>query len=129
MIYNLVQYLKNKFPDYIFIAEGYNDNSYKECIIVSESTATINHFTDRQDIHVQILSKHYDIVKNREQIKDVFDDLLNRFGLVLPEVTVNKKVYPEVIAYQISPIQGISYLGSTNDSYHLYTFNIVVTIE
>lgn len=129
MLYNLVQYLITEFPNISFVADGYNTKSPIDCIVVKDSGGILNHYSGRPDITVQFLSRSSVLWKARDNASQVFEKLKNRIGLVLPVVTVNNIVYPQVTAYRIVPIQRYGYLGTSAENQHLYSFNSIVTLD
>lgn len=129
MIYNLVQYLIEQFPDISFVAEALNSKSPEDCIVVKDSGGTTDHYTGRPDITVQFLARSKNNWTARFNVGRVYDKLKNRIGLLLPEVTVNGVVYPELKTYRIVPIQRFGYIGTTSENYQMYSFNSIVTLD
>lgn len=127
MIYNLVQYLITELATLNFVANGWMVNSPQNSILVKQSGGDVKHFYERSDWRVQILSRAENIVISKEQIELVYAKLKNKFGLLLPEITVNGIVFAAVKTYQISPIQVPSYLGVDEMNLEMWVFNSIIT--
>lgn len=128
MIYNLAQFLITNLPSIAFVVNGWNVD-YQDQIMISETGGDPNHWYDRTDWTVQILSRARDVNVAKENIESVYNLLKNRFGLKLPQVTVNTIVYPELKTYQISPIQTPSYIGATEEHFEMFSFNLTITTK
>lgn len=129
MIYNLVRYLITEFPTINFVAEAFNSQSPEDCIQVQDTGGQVNHDNGRQDVTVQFKSRSKDNWLARRDIELVFEKVKNRFGLELPEVTVNSIIYSAVMTYRIVPIQKFGYIGTSSENHHMYTFNSIVTLD
>lgn len=129
MIYNLVKYCMTVFPTLAIYSDAWDNNSVDDSIKISDTGGEVDHNNGRIDASVQIMSRSKNRVDARTNIELVFQELKNRFGLLLPEVTVDSVVYPQVKTYQIVPMQNPGYLGATEESYHLYSFNVVITLN
>ncbi len=128
MIYNLTNYLKTQLTTYTFIANGWRKDSPDESIIVNDDGGIPDHYDFKMDLTVQILARSRDSVTSRKYATDVYDLLLNRFGLTLPEVTIDLVTYPAVNTAQISPIQRPAFIGMDDEGRALYSFNIQITV-
>jgi len=126
MIYNLVQYLINNLSSYNFVTNGWGPDSAQDLIMVSETGGEPAHWYDRTDWSVQIISRAKSVTKAKKQIDDVYALIKNRFGLELPEVTVDEIVYPLVKTYQISPIQSPNYFGANEMNMEMFLFNVTI---
>lgn len=127
MLFNLVEYLAGQLPNINFEANGFTPDSNQDQIMLSETGGEPEHWYDRTDWTVQVLSRGIDKVVAKQNIDSVYSILKNKFGLVLPEVTVNAVVYPAVTAWQISPIQTPAYLGATVENLEMFSFNLTIT--
>jgi len=127
MIFNLISYLRTQLPSLTFISEGENYN--EEGIRVTQTGGEDNHDIDRIDFNVQLLSKYKKLFTSKNNIDSVYAILKNRFGLILPEVIIGALTYPEVTTYRIVPMQIPGYLGTDDNGYHMYSFNIIVTTK
>ena len=127
MIYNLVQYLTTELVTTSFVANGWMANSPQNSVLVKQSGGDVKHFYERSDWRVQILSRAENIVTSKEQIELVYAKLKNKFGLLLPQVTVNGIIFAAVKTYQISPIQVPGYLGADEMNLEMWAFNLIIT--
>jgi len=127
MIYNLVEYLKTELTTIDFVANGWMVDSPQNSVLVKQSGGDVKHYYERSDWRVQIISRAKNIVISKEQIELVYEKLKNRYGLSLPEVTVNEIVFVAVKTDQISPIQTPGYLGADNMNLEMWVFNLIIT--
>ena len=129
MIYNLVQYLITNLPSFSFVANGLNSGSPNTVTIVSDTGGMVDHNTGRKDFTVQILSRSKDNFTVQKQSQTIFDLINNKFGLILPEVTVSGTVFPEIKTYRIVSLQAPGYIGTSEDNYEMYSFNVIITLN
>lgn len=129
MIYNLVQYLKTNLPLYVFVVNGFSPDSPQDAILVSQNGGEPQHWYDRTDWTVQFLSRAVSVNVAKEQIDSVYVLVKNKFGLSLPEVTVNSIVYPIVKTYQVSPIQAPGYIGADEKNLEMFSFNVTIVTK
>ena len=129
MIFNLMQYITTELPAIPITVNGFPNDERLDIIALNETGGTVEHQYPRTDFTVQVIGKFNQVLTGKEQMGQVFDLLKNRFGLTLPAVTVNGVTYPQITAWQISPVQAVSYLGLNSESMALLSFNIVVTIQ
>ncbi len=127
MIYNLRKYLTLNLPDITFYANGWRPKSEHDSVMILQSGGDPEHWIDRTDWTVQIMSRAENIVNAKEQIDDVYAKLKNRYGLELPAITVDSIVYPLVKTYQISPLQTPGYIGADQANLEMWSFNIRIT--
>lgn len=125
--YNLAQYLQTELPALNFVVNGFKPNTADDAIKIDNTGGTPQHWYDRTDHTIQLLTRNNDVVIGKEQAQSVYSLLKNRFGLLLPSVTVSGVLYNALQTYQISPIQEPSYIGADDRGLHLFSFNIVVT--
>ncbi len=124
MIYNLYQYIKTELPLMALIVNGWDKDSPEESITMILRAGDPDHYDIRQDSAIQFLSRAMDVNTALLNINKVYMLLKNRFGLVLPEITVGETVFPEVKTYQISPMQSPGYIGSDGANLEMWSFNI-----
>jgi hypothetical protein len=107
MIYNLVQYLKTELPTETIFANLYLKINPAvqlpdRLVLVRETGGTETAWFQFQSRSIQIIARDIDPVKARKLILDINDKINNKFGLILPAVTVDGTVYPAVETAQIS---------------------------
>jgi len=129
MIYNLAQYLIVNLVTIKFVVNGFSPDSDQDEIMISETGGEPQHWYDRTDWAVQILSRGKSVNVAKKQIEDVYEKLKNRLGLLLPEITVDGVVYPAIQTYQISPIQTPGYLGANEENMEMFSFNLTITTD
>jgi len=127
VIYNLREYIKINLPELSVVLNGWDKTSPEESITIMQRGGSPDHDNLKQEIAVQVLSRSVDVNTALKNIESVYNLLKNRFGLVLPEVTVGDTVFPEVKTYQISPVQNPGYLGSDRSNLEMWSFNLIVT--
>jgi len=128
LIYQLTNYLKVQLNTYIFVSEGFLPKSSDNSIAIRQGPGQDSHFDIRTDFSVQIISRNVDIVVGKVAIDAVYNLLKNRFGLVLPTVTVDSVVYPELTTSQITPNQTPSKMGTDENNRWLWVFNSTIII-
>ncbi len=128
MIYNLWEYLKTTFPSYSFIVDGWEGTDPTESVLIKQTGGDVAHWFDRIDPTVQVLVRSNSKVTAKQTADAIFDELRNRFGLILPAVTVGSITYPELTTAQISPIQNPGYIGTDENKNHMYSVNFIITI-
>jgi hypothetical protein len=127
MIYNLRQYLETNIPSVLFVSNGFRPNSPAECVAVIQNSGEAEPWYDRQDVAIQILSRAKTSVVARENIMLVYNQLLHRFGLMLPTTTVRGIVYPAIKTYRFVPNQVPGYLGVDNENGEMWSVNFTTT--
>ena len=132
MIYNLYQYLKNAFPLFDFVVDGWDDDSASESNMIRQTGGTTPSWFTREDYTVQILTRAKEKLYAHSEINEIYQNLRNRFGLILPAITGKIKdvnvVFPAVMTAQVSPLQIPGYIGTDNNRRHLYSYNIKIVI-
>ena len=116
MIYNLVQYLTVQLPSITFVADGFSPDSPINAITAIDHGGNVAHWYDREDVAIQILSRHKNVTKSKYDIGLVYEKLKNRFLLLLPSATVDEILYPAIQTYQISPVQRPGYIGGDDNN-------------
>lgn len=129
MIYNLAQYLIEKLTTINFVVNGFSPDSKQDEVMISETGGEPQHWHNRTDWAVQILSRGKNVNVAKKQIDDVYEELKNRIGLLLLQATVGGVIYPAVQTYQISPIQTPGYLGANEENMEMFSFNLTITTD
>jgi len=127
MIYNLVQFLINNLPSIDFVANGFSPDSLQTQVMVSETGGEPQHWYDRTDWTVQVISRSAKVNVAKQNADSVYAILKNRFGLLLPQAIVDGVTYPALQTYQISPIQTPGYIGATEENLEMFSFNLTIT--
>lgn len=129
MIYNLVNYVQTQLSALVIVANGFAPDSPVEAITISQEGGTPGHWYDRNDNAIQILSRSNSTTKAKYNIELVYSLLKNRFGLLLPSVTVDSILYEAIQTYQISPIQVPGYLGNDDENLEMWSYNLMATTK
>ena len=122
MIYNIVYYAQSQ-TSYTIKANG-TPSGFKGNVIImnlrgGDTPARIN----RTEYSLQLVVKNEQQVLGNEIIKDIYDVFDDIYNFILPEVTVNSKVYPAVTVAQCSPNQYPGYIGTDENGLHLFSVN------
>ena len=125
--YNLFQYLKTLFPAISFVVNGYGPSSPDECIKINITSGEAQHFYERNDWTLQLLSRSKEMTTSKDIIYQVYFALRNKFGLQLPTYTLDTLVFPAIKAYRIVPMQTPGYIGADNAGREMFSFNITLT--
>ncbi|MHA1302138.1 MAG: phage tail terminator protein [Candidatus Heimdallarchaeaceae archaeon] len=126
MIYNLAQHLIVNLPTINFVVNGFSPDSNQDEVMISETGGEPQHWYNRTDWTVQILSRGKNVSIAKSNIDSVYNLLKNKIGLLLPKVTVEGIVYPAIQTYQISPIQTPGYLGTNEENMEMFSFNLII---
>ena len=134
MIYNFAQLLKDQFPSELVYTNGRTlivgqDSIPARNILVMETGGTEKPWNRFRNASVQILARDDDVTDARELAYDVFNFLTSRFGLLLPGVTVNGKLYPGFKTAQIAAIQLPHFIGLDTESRNVYSTNYEIIME
>ncbi len=129
MIYNLLQYLIVNLPTINFIVNGFSPDSNQNEVMISETGGDPQHWYNRTDWTVQVLSRAKNVNIAKSNIDSVYTLLKNKIGLLLPQVTVDEIVYAAIKTYQISPIQTPGYLGANEENMEMFSFNLIITTD
>lgn len=127
MTYNLIQYLLTELPAITFVAEGFKPDDPKDVVMVQTSGGEPDHWYDRTDHRMQVLSRGETSILAKSNIESVYEKLKNRFGLLLPQVTVGGTLHEAVQTYQISPIQSPGFIGVDDQGLSMWSFNATIT--
>lgn len=125
--YNLFQYLKTLLPAISFVVNGYGPKSPDDCIKINMTSGDPTHWYVRNDWSLQLLSRSKDMEVSKSIIQQVYNAILNKFGLQLPEYTLGSLVFPAIKAYRIVPMQTPGYIGADNAGREMFSFNITLT--
>lgn len=127
MVYNLVEYVNTQLPTLIIVVDGFVTDSPQESLTFINQGGDEAHWINRGDWSIQVLSRALNQFNAKYNIEQIYNLLLNRIHLPLPEVTVNSILYPSIIAYQISPVQKPTYIGADDKNLETYSYNMIVT--
>lgn len=127
--YNLFQYLKTLLPAISFVVNGYGPDSPDNCTKINITSGESQHWYERNDWSLQVLTRDRSIIAVKVIIYQVYFALRNKFGLQLPEYTLDTLVFPAIVAYKIVPMQTPGYIGADNAGREMYSFNITLTTK
>ena len=107
MIYQLVTYLRSEFPTELFyVNDRVRLTAQEEVpdrnVLVKETPGTIQPWTKYTSQVVQIITRDIDDPKSRQLSYLILESINDKFGLILPAITVDGEVFPELITAQIS---------------------------
>lgn len=132
MIYNLVQLLKTQFPADTFYANKEKATQGivpdKRCIVI-ESGGTDEPATRLFRQRIQFNIRATDGPKARAFAYQIYDFLNSRWGVVLPQVTVDGTLFAQVETAEISSIQIPQSMGEDEDGRTVFVFNSIVIWE
>ena len=127
ILYNVIKHLVDQSLGHTIVAGALTEKSAADCIAITQSGGDPEHYYDRTDWRFQVLSRASNDILAQTQCFAVYDELKNRFGLILPAKTVDSVVYPAVTTFQISPIQAPSGIGVDQANLFLWVYNFLVT--
>lgn len=128
LIFNLMTYLETELPGETIFANrrdilGSNTSVPIRCILLQETGDTETPWLTDVTQAIQILTRDIDMPKARELAFDVYDKINNKFGLILPSVTVDGVVYPQIQISQISVNSGPSYIEDDENGRPVFSSN------
>lgn len=107
MIYNLTEYLMTKFP-----AEAIRANIRgklagttqvpERIAYIQETGGSIEAWLTFATQSIQIITRDVDVTGARTLAFLIFDEINSTFGLILPAVTVDGELHPQIQVAQIS---------------------------
>jgi len=129
LIYNLVKYLVDGNPGLSYCANGFKENSPDDCTSVNEGQGIEQSWYNREDITIQVVSRALKGTTARINNKSSYNLIKKKYGLTLPEVTVESVVYPAVKTWAIRPVTTPTYIGDDENGRPMYTFNVEITLQ
>lgn len=132
MIFNLVQYLRNQFPAETFYPNANfllssQDEIPDRKVLVQESGGTRQMKTGFTEAAVQIVCFDIDTVTCRELITEIFEELRDRNGLLLPQVTVNGTIYNQVETGAIKAMARPQFLKIDDNGLATWIINFIIS--
>lgn len=126
MIYNFLVYAEANKPAYNYAVNGAHNTTPKQAIIINETTSVPAKYIDRNDITLQIIGRAENPVAAKQMLDDFYTIVDRYWDVVLPENTVNFIVYPAIKAYQMAPIQRVTWFGYDENGLAQYLFNLQI---
>jgi hypothetical protein len=110
MIYNLIAFLKQNFPDEIFYKDYRKQiNGQKfipdRNILIKGTGGSIKPLILFYTITFQLIVRDVDDNKAYSLVFNIYNLLNDRYGLILPSVVVNGNIYGEIQIGQLSAVQ------------------------
>jgi hypothetical protein len=107
MIYQLQLYLETELPAETFYPNTKdilttNDQVEDRIVLLREMLPTETAWFQFQERMIQITSRDIDVFKARKLAYDIHEKINNKFGLILPTITISGNVFPELVTAQIS---------------------------
>jgi hypothetical protein len=105
MIYNLVQYIRNNLAGETImpnIRDLTSDQVPDRIVIAKDAGGVETSWFLLESVAVQIYTRDIDAPKARALARDVYNIINNKFGLILPSITVDGILYNEIQTAQIS---------------------------
>lgn len=134
MINNLVQYLRTSLPtETIYINQRKATDSQgfvpDRMILVRETGGTEEPSANLKRQTVQILARDISSPKARVLAYSVYNLLQSKWGLLLPQITVDGVIYPEIETAQLSSVQMPSSMGEDENGNTVFSFNFIIIWE
>ncbi len=116
MIFNLGQYLRTKFPaETIYINSISGSNVPDRLIVIRDTGGTEKLWYRYSEPTVQILTRDFGAPASRKLSFEIFEELVSKFGLILPAIIIGSDTHPVIQTAQISAIQK-PYLLDTDEN-------------
>jgi hypothetical protein len=134
LIYQLCAFLRTKFPTEIIYENGRVRLASQEeipdrNILVTETGGVQQAWTGYKSQIAQIITRDIDQPKSRQLSYLIFAELNDRFGLILPTITVGGEVFPIITTAQINANGIPYYFGTDSNGLHEYLTNYRVIYE
>lgn len=126
MIYNLVKYIDDN-TSLTVVANGFNPGSPDSAICINEGSGDERPWFDRKDTIVQCVSRAMDPTEARANAYTIYNLIKKKYGLTLPEITVNGIIYAATTGWAIRPVNTPQYAFDDNSGRAVYTFSVEVT--
>lgn len=134
MFYNLAKYIKNVFPaetiyTNVISKRSVQDNVPDRIVLLRETGG--GETPDFKFVRktFQVITRDFDAPDARKLSWDIYEEITSRFGLVLPSVTVDTILYPEIQSAQITAINEPQSLGADDDGRMEFVTNYIVIYE
>lgn len=124
---NFVNYILTQLPLQKFVQDDFLICSPNNCTAIINNGGTQDGYYERQDFNIQFLTRNDDRYYAKKESQAIYNLIRNKFGLVLPEVTIGGDIYPEIITAKITPNQPPGAIGADDEKRFMYSFNIVIT--
>lgn len=127
MIYNIQEYLETELPGETVYSNVKNvvtgENVPDRIILVQETGGQKRAWLRFTSQSIQIMTRDIDPVKARDLAYQVYETLDNKFGLILPQVTVDGVLYAEKQIAQISAESTPQSLGTDESGRYEFVTN------
>jgi hypothetical protein len=123
MIYNFVEYLKTELPTEKIFTNTKEIQVPERCVFVKENGGDIQPWVGYTQKMIQIITRDIDAVRARELSYSVKNKLHDKFGLILPAVTVNGSLYDSLQSAQITAEQEPQSIGYDENGNAEYSTN------
>jgi len=123
MIYNFVEYLKIELPTEKIFTNTKEIQVPERVVFVKENGGDIQPWFGYTQKIIQIITRDIDAVRARELSYSVKNKLHDKFGLILPAVTVNSILYGSIQSAQITAEQEPQSIGYDENGNAEYSTN------
>lgn len=133
MIYNIYEYIKSNISEKIYI-NGIDFTSgdsqvQDRHINLIQSGGISNAWLKYTVFQLQVITRDKDSPGALGLAEDVYNLIDNKFGLILPSVTVNSRLYNAVVTAQISADNEPQFIGLTDNALHEFSTNYRIIYE
>jgi len=132
MIYNLVQYLRTQFPAEVFYPNAVfqvstQDEIPDRRVLVQQGGGVFQMKTRFTRTMVQVVTFDISSPLSRALAYDIFSDIGDRNGLILPAITVNGVLFPQVETDVIRAMSPPQVLTTDEAALSVWTTNYQVS--
>ncbi len=129
ILYNLQAWLATEDPSIVTVAGGFLENSPQEVTAIIDNGGNVLPWYERTDVAIQTITRSVSRVSAGHIANTLTAIMRGRFGgVTLPEVTVEKEVYPEVVAWSFVPQSKPGYIGIDENRLHMWSANFTIVV-
>jgi hypothetical protein len=127
MIYNLAQYLRDNLAGLVIVVNGFSQDTVADANCLNLGSGFEQPWFDRQDTLVTVYSRAISGPTAYYQNNKIYDLIKKRYGIILPAITVDGVIYPEVKTWAIRPVNRPQYAYDDDEKRPTYMFSVDIT--
>ena len=131
MIWQLTQYLRNKFPNEVFYIETreirtdlLEESVPDRCILIREVAGSETAWFGYKEQQVSFLCRDIDSVRVRSLAYEIYDYMKSRYGIIIPAVTIGVTLYPQIQISAVNPLNLPQTVGKDEENRVEFTFTL-----
>ena len=130
MIYNWTEYLRTKFPAEIFFSNQRHQiggaSIPDKCVLSKEYGGIKEPWIGTLQKAIQVTVRDFEIPSARELAYSIYNEMHDKYGLVLSASTVDGVVYPQLHTAEIKANQEPFCIGTDSEGRIEFTINFTI---